>query len=80
MKNKDKEYLILSFIGCLTLGLTPYLPEPHIVGKIRWIMGGAKGMQTMDYLDFIMHGIPWVLFLYFSFKMVRTKFFTTKES
>ena len=50
-------------IGCLTLGLTPYLPEPHIVGKIRWVVGGAKGMQIMDWFDFIMHGIPWLLLI-----------------
>jgi len=43
---------------CLTLGLAPFVPEPHIWGKVRWIMGGAKGMQAMDYFDFVMHGTP----------------------
>jgi len=46
---------------CLTLGLAPFFPEPHIWGKIKWVFGGAKGMQTMDWLDLIWHGWPWLL-------------------
>jgi hypothetical protein len=46
---------------CLTLGLAPYFPEPHIWGKIKWIRGGAVGMGLIDWLDFVMHGIPWLL-------------------
>lgn len=46
---------------CLTLGLAPYLPEPHIWGKIKWIMGGARGMGLIDWFDFVLHGLPWVL-------------------
>lgn len=48
---------------CLTLGLAPFVPEPHIWGKIRWILGGANGMQAMDYFDFLMHGTPWFLLI-----------------
>jgi len=44
----------------LSLGLAPFRPEPHIVGKIRWIYGGAKGMQMMDWFDFFLHGAPWI--------------------
>lgn len=46
---------------CLTLGLAPYLPEPHIWGKIKWILGGASGMGLIDWFDFVLHGLPWVL-------------------
>lgn len=48
---------------CITIGLAPYLPEPHIWGKLKWIMGGAKGMATMDWLDLLFHGFPWCLLL-----------------
>ncbi|MFN7119546.1 MAG: hypothetical protein ACK4TA_22310 [Saprospiraceae bacterium] len=48
---------------CLTLGLAPWLPEPHIWGKIKWISGGAVGMGWIDWLDLVIHGIPWVLAL-----------------
>ncbi len=49
---------------CLTLGLAPFTPEPHIVGKIRWIAGGAHGMQAIDWFDTVLHGFPWLLLLY----------------
>ena len=50
-------------VACLTLGLAPFFPEPHILGKVRWIAGGAVGMQLMDWLDFLMHGAPWLLLI-----------------
>ncbi|MCJ7465796.1 MAG: hypothetical protein MUO53_03785 [Maribacter sp.] len=46
---------------CLTLGLAPYFPEPHIWGKIKWIAGGAIGMQIMDWFDVFIHGFPFIL-------------------
>ena len=52
--------LLPPIIASLTLGLAPFSPEPHIVGKLRWIAGGAVGMQPMDWLDTIMHGAPWL--------------------
>jgi hypothetical protein len=48
---------------CLTLGLAPFFPEPHIVGKLKWIAGGANGMTPMDWFDVVLHGLPWVLLL-----------------
>lgn len=50
-------------LACLTLGLAPFRPEPHIVGKIRWIAGGAEGMTLMDWFDVLLHGLPWLLLL-----------------
>ncbi|MCB0738262.1 MAG: hypothetical protein KDC92_12165 [Bacteroidetes bacterium] len=49
-------------IGCLTLGLAPFNP-PHILGKLKWVAGGAVGMQGMDWFDLILHGFPWILML-----------------
>lgn len=46
---------------CLTLGLAPFLPEPHLWGKIKWIMGGANGMKTIDWIDALQHGFPFLL-------------------
>ncbi|MFT4698524.1 MAG: hypothetical protein ACI9SJ_001674 [Flavobacteriaceae bacterium] len=48
---------------CLTLGLAPYYPEPHIVGKIKWVIGGAAEMKLMDVLDLLLHGIPFILLI-----------------
>ena len=48
---------------CLTLGLAPFFPEPHIWGKLRWIAGGAVGMTLIDWGDALMHGAPWLLLI-----------------
>ncbi|WP_055443027.1 hypothetical protein [Lacinutrix himadriensis] len=48
---------------CLTLGLAPFLPEPHIIGKLKWVFGGAKGMQFMDWFDVVLHGFPFILLI-----------------
>ena len=50
-------------VACLTLGLAPFVPEPHIWGKLKWIIGGANGMQSMDWFDTLFHGLPWLLLL-----------------
>ncbi|MDH7913238.1 hypothetical protein [Winogradskyella sp. SYSU M77433] len=51
----------LVILLCLTLGLAPFFPEPHIVGKVRWLAGGAVGMSPMDYFDVLLHGFPFLL-------------------
>ena len=48
---------------CFTLGLAPFFPEPHIWGKLRWIWGGAVGMQAIDWFDALFHGLPWILLI-----------------
>lgn len=53
-----KLWLVVS----LTLGLAPFVPEPHIVGKLRWLMGGAVGMKPIDWFDLVQHGFPFILF------------------
>jgi len=50
---------------CLTLGLAPFFPEPHIIGKIKWLVGGANGMTLKDYFDVLLHGFPFVLLIRF---------------
>ena len=57
----DQTGMIL--ILCLTLGLAPFYPEPHIWGKLKWLAGGAVGMKAMDWFDLFLHGAPWILFL-----------------
>jgi hypothetical protein len=53
----------LILLLCLTLGLAPFFPEPHIVGKLKWIAGGAVGMKPMDWFDLVLHGFPFVLLI-----------------
>jgi hypothetical protein len=54
---------VLIIMASLTLGLAPFFPEPHIWGKLKWIWGGAVGMQALDWFDVLFHGWPWVLLL-----------------
>ena len=50
-------------MACLTLGLAPFFPEPHLMGKLRWLAGGAIGMTPLDWFDLVWHGLPWLLLL-----------------
>ena len=59
-----QEKLKFGVIFCLTLELAPFFPEPHLFGKLRWVLGGAKGMSLMDWLDLLMHGAPWLFLVY----------------
>ncbi|GGZ81885.1 hypothetical protein [Algibacter mikhailovii] len=58
-----KDFKIV-IILCLTLGLAPFFPEPHIWGKLKWVYGGAKGMEFMDWFDILLHGFPFLLLLW----------------
>lgn len=62
MKDHINNWKLLLLL-CLSLGLAPFFPEPHIWGKIKWIAGGASGMKPMDWFDMVLHSLPWVLLL-----------------
>lgn len=46
------------WIFALVLAILPFGEEPHLLGKIRWVAGGAVGMKPMDWFDLLMHGLP----------------------
>lgn len=60
----------LILLGCLTLGLAPFSPEPHLWGKLKWIAGGASEMQFADWFDTAMHGLPFLLLIRYLFLKV----------
>ncbi|WP_299058538.1 hypothetical protein [uncultured Polaribacter sp.] len=65
MKNQLKNNWKLFLLASFTLGLAPFNP-PHILGKIKWILGGnaffgANAMQLKDWFDVLLHGTPWLL-------------------
>jgi len=62
--------LSLLIVLCLTLGLAPFRPEPHIWQKLTMLVSGEL-VELMDIFDLIMHGSPWLLLfvkLFESFK------------
>ena len=52
--------VVLAAFGCLTVGLAPFRPKPHILEKLELLWRGqlAKGI---DILDLVFHGAPWLL-------------------
>ena len=45
---------------CLTLGLAPFTPEPHVWEKIKLLAAGEL-TAPIDVFDLLMHGLPFVL-------------------
>lgn len=56
----DQMPWLLAIVLCLTLGLAPFVPEPHIVEKLRML---AKGTLTrpLDIFDLLLHAAPFLL-------------------
>ena len=71
---KKKNNIVIALLASLTLGLAPFFPEPHLFGKLRWVLGGANGMEVMDWFDLVMHGAPFVWLL-----IELGKYFITKK-
>ncbi len=46
-------------IACVTLGLAPFLPRPHVVEKLMWLARGQP-LGAIDVFDLLLHGAPWV--------------------
>jgi len=47
-------------IICATLGLAPFVPEPHIWEKLKMLAAGTL-TRPIDMFDLAFHGIPWLL-------------------
>ncbi len=58
----DRQPLILFVLAALTLGLAPFVPEPHVLEKLRMLAAGEL-TRPIDIFDLLMHGAPWLLLL-----------------
>ncbi len=47
---------------CLTLGLAPFVPEPHIWEKLKMLAAGNL-TKPIDIFDLLLHGLPFILLL-----------------
>ena len=52
----------LAFLLAVTLGLAPFVPEPHVWQKLLMLFDGSL-TRPVDVLDLLMHGAPWALLL-----------------
>jgi hypothetical protein len=56
----DQIPLSILVIAALTLGLAPFLPEPHIWEKLKMLAAGDL-VKPVDIFDLLMHAAPWLL-------------------
>ena len=56
----DQIPLSILILAALTLGLAPFVPEPHIWEKLKMLVAGDLG-KPVDILDLMMHAAPWLL-------------------
>ena len=62
MRFFDQLPLSYILIAALTFGLSPFVPEPHLVEKLRMLMQGTL-VRPLDIGDLALHGLPWLLLL-----------------
>jgi hypothetical protein len=58
----DRVPLGLLLIIALTLGLAPFVPEPHVWEKLKMLAAGDL-VRPIDIFDLLLHGVPWLLLL-----------------
>lgn len=63
----DRLPLSVLVIAALTLGLAPFLPEPHVWEKLKMLVAGTL-TRPIDIFDLVLHGTPWALL---GLKLVR---------
>ena len=56
----DQMPWLLAIVLCLTLGLAPFVPEPHILEKLRMLVKGTL-TRPLDILDLLLHAAPFIL-------------------
>jgi len=54
--------LSILIVLCLTLGLAPFTPEPHVWEKLRMLASGEL-TRALDGFDLLLHGAPWLLLI-----------------
>ena len=64
----DRLPLSILLILALTLGLSPFFPEPHLWEKLKMLAAGTLA-RPLDIFDLLFHAAPWLLLLA---KLART--------
>jgi hypothetical protein len=49
-------------LAALTLGLAPFVPEPHLWEKLKMLVGGTL-VRPIDIFDLCLHAAPWLLLM-----------------
>jgi len=67
----DKFPLTLLVVLCLTLGLAPFMPLPHLLEKLKMLVSGEL-VEPVDIFDLLLHGTPWMLLFLKLYFLVTT--------
>lgn len=62
MELLDRIPLSLAVVAALTLGLAPFLPEPHIWEKLKMLVAGTL-VRPLDIFDLVLHAAPWAVLI-----------------
>ncbi len=58
----NKVPLSLLLVLCLTLGLAPFTPQPHVWEKLQMLVAGEL-VRPIDIFDLLLHATPWMLLI-----------------
>ena len=50
----------ITILACATLGLAPFIPEPHIWEKTKMLAAGTL-TKPIDIFDFFFHAAPFIV-------------------
>lgn len=70
MKFIDNIPIGILLILCIILGLAPFVPEPHLLEKIR-MLGEGKLNKAIDIFDLLYHGGPFILVIIRLFRLKK---------
>lgn len=62
MKLLDNMSFPMIILVCLTLGLAPFVPMPHVVEKLGMLVSGEL-TRLIDIGDLLFHGVPWLVLI-----------------
>jgi hypothetical protein len=66
----DRVPWLVALLLAVTLGLAPFVPEPHVWEKLKLLAHGAL-IKPIDVLDLAMHGAPWLVVALKAARMLR---------
>ncbi len=56
----DRLPIPVLLLAALTLGLAPFVPEPHVWEKLK-LLGAGDLVRPIDIFDLLLHATPWLL-------------------
>jgi hypothetical protein len=62
MELLDKIPMSVAVLAALTLGLAPFVPEPHLWEKLKMLAANTLS-RPIDIFDLCLHGVPWLVLI-----------------